>query len=52
MCNKIQLTTNLFFCVEVRTAINMNSTVENNNISEIRTKKGKGKKRENEIESE
>ncbi|CAB5188646.1 unnamed protein product [Rhizophagus irregularis] len=37
---------------EVRTAINMNSTVENNNISEMRTKKGKGKKRENEIESE
>jgi hypothetical protein len=30
----------------------MNSTVENNNISEMRTKKGKGKKRENEIESE
>jgi hypothetical protein len=30
----------------------MNSTVENNNVSEIRTKKEKGKKKENEIESE
>jgi hypothetical protein len=29
----------------------MNSMVENNNVSEMRTKKEKGKKKENEIES-